>query len=106
MVSAAPAGASAENFAISPDGRTIVTLNMENSFLTPGDERLTFYSSLTLMDWDPEREVLTTKILTRSKASCLRASASTVRGGSSQSPISRTPIPSARSAKRLSISGG
>jgi len=58
VVSAAPSGASAENFAISPDGRTIVTLNMEHSFLAPGDERLTYHSSLTLMSWDPEREQL------------------------------------------------
>lgn len=61
MVSAASAGASAENFAISPDGRTIVTLNMENSFLPPGDKRLTYHSSLTLMSWDPEREQLTAR---------------------------------------------
>ena len=57
-VSAAPAGASAEEFAIAPDGRTIVTLNMENSFLTPDDPRLTYHSSLTVMTWDPEREQL------------------------------------------------
>jgi len=61
MVSAAPAGASAENFAISPDGRTIVMLNMENSFLAPDDDRLTYYSSLTIMNWDPEREQLVTR---------------------------------------------
>jgi DNA-binding beta-propeller fold protein YncE len=59
VVSAAPAGASAENFAIAPDGRTIVTLNMERSFVTPTDSRLTYNSSLTLMGWDPERETLT-----------------------------------------------
>ena len=57
-VSAAPAGASAEEFAIAPDGRTIVTLNMENSFLMPEDPRLTYHSSLTVMTWDPEREQL------------------------------------------------
>ena len=57
-VSAAPAGASAEEFAIAPDGRTIVTLNMENSFLTPDDPRLTYHSSLTVMTWDAEREQL------------------------------------------------
>jgi DNA-binding beta-propeller fold protein YncE len=59
VVSAAPAGAAAENFAISPDGGTIVTLNMERSFVTPTDSRLTYNSSLTLMNWDPEREMLT-----------------------------------------------
>ncbi|MEO1300398.1 MAG: hypothetical protein AAFW75_32450, partial [Cyanobacteria bacterium J06636_16] len=57
-VSAAPAGASAEEFAIAPDGRTLVTLNMENSFLTPEDPRLTYHSSLTLMTWNAEREQL------------------------------------------------
>jgi hypothetical protein len=58
VVAAAASGASAENFAIAPDGRTIVTLNMENSFLPPDDPRLTYHSSLTLMTWDPEREQL------------------------------------------------
>ena len=57
-VSAAPAGDSAEEFAIAPDGRTLVTLNMENSFLSPSDPRLTYHSSLTVMTWNPEREQL------------------------------------------------
>jgi dipeptidyl aminopeptidase/acylaminoacyl peptidase len=61
MVSAAAAGASAENFAISPDGRTIVTLNMERTFLAPKDARLTYHASLTLMAWDPAQEQLTTR---------------------------------------------
>lgn len=61
VVSAAAGGASAENFAISPDGRTIVTLNMERSFLTPKDARLTYHASLTLMNWDPEREQLSAR---------------------------------------------
>jgi hypothetical protein len=52
-VAAAPVGGSAEEFAISPDGRRVVSLNMEYSFLPPGDERLTFHSSLTLLDLDP-----------------------------------------------------
>jgi DNA-binding beta-propeller fold protein YncE len=58
VVSAAAGGASAENFAISPDGRTIVTLNMERSFLGPSDRRLSYHASLTLMSWDPAREQL------------------------------------------------
>lgn len=58
VVSAAPAGASAEEFAIAPDGRTIVTLNMENSFLPAADPRLTYYSSSTVITWDQDREVL------------------------------------------------
>ncbi len=57
-VSAASAGASAEEFAIAPDGRTVVTLNMENSFLAPSDPQLTYSSSLTVMTWDTNREQL------------------------------------------------
>ncbi len=59
VVGMAPVGASAEEFAISPDGRRVVSLNMENSFLAPGDERLTFFSSLTLLDFDPATGRLT-----------------------------------------------
>lgn len=59
VVGMAPVGASAEEFAISPDGRRVVSLNMENSFLAPGDERLTFHSSLTLLDFNPTTGALT-----------------------------------------------
>jgi DNA-binding beta-propeller fold protein YncE len=52
IVSIAPVGASAEEFAISPDGRWVVTLNMEESFLPPGDARLSYHSSLTLLERD------------------------------------------------------
>ena len=58
MVSTEATGASAEEFTVSPDGRTIVTLNMERSFLTPDDARLTYHSSLTLITWDAESERL------------------------------------------------
>jgi hypothetical protein len=59
VVGMAPVGALAEEFAISPDGRRVVSLNMENSFLAPGDERLSFFSSLTLLDLDPATGRLT-----------------------------------------------
>jgi len=59
ILSTAPVGASAEEFAISPDGRRVVSLNMENSFLPPQDPRLTYYSSLTLLDFDRQTGILT-----------------------------------------------
>ncbi|MBE9018909.1 hypothetical protein C7Y66_22910 [Chroococcidiopsis sp. CCALA 051] len=59
IVSTAPVGASAEEFAISPDGQRVVSLNMENSFLPPKDPRLTYYSSLTLLDFDRQTGILT-----------------------------------------------
>ncbi len=49
VVSTAPVGGSAEEFAISPNGRFVVALNMEASFMPWNDERLTWYSSLTLL---------------------------------------------------------
>ena len=58
MVSMVATGASAEEFALAPDGATLVTLNMERSFASPGDADLTFYASLTLVTWDAERELL------------------------------------------------
>lgn len=59
ILSTAPVGASAEEFAISPDGRRVISLNMENSFLPPKDPRLTYYSSLTLLDFDRQTGILT-----------------------------------------------
>jgi DNA-binding beta-propeller fold protein YncE len=59
IVSTASVGASAEEFAISPDGRRVVSLNMHNSFLPPNDPRLTYYSSLTLLDCDRQTGELT-----------------------------------------------
>lgn len=58
MISTVATGASAEEFAVSPDGKMLVSLNMERSFLTPEDPRLTYHSSLTLMSWDEESETL------------------------------------------------
>lgn len=60
IVSVAATGSAAEEFAVSPDGRTLVTLNMERSYAMPGDEDLTFYSSLSLVAWDPGTERLHT----------------------------------------------
>jgi len=60
IVSKVATGAAAEEFAVSPDGRSIVTLNMERSYAMPGDDDLTFYSSLSLVAWNPERERLHT----------------------------------------------
>jgi hypothetical protein len=59
IVSTAAVGASAEEFAISPDGQRVVSLNMHNSFLAPNDSRLTYYSSLTLLDCDRQTGQLT-----------------------------------------------
>lgn len=53
IVATAPVGGSAEEFAISPDGRFIVSLNMEASFLPLDDPNRTEYSSLTLLSLDP-----------------------------------------------------
>ena len=58
IVSSAAMGASAEEFAVSPDGSAVVTLNMERSFLAPDDPRLTYHSSLTLMSWEADTERL------------------------------------------------
>lgn len=59
LVSAAATGPAAEEFAISPDGNTLVTLNMERSYTMPDAADLTYYSSLTLLSWDDETERLT-----------------------------------------------
>ncbi len=58
MVSAVGTGAAAEEFAISPDGTTLVTLNMERSYAMPDDPALTYYASLTLVTWDAAAERL------------------------------------------------
>lgn len=58
MVSTVATGASAEEFAVSPDGTLLVSLNMERSFLAPEDPRLTYHSSLTVMTWDEATESL------------------------------------------------
>ena len=54
-----------ENFAISPDGRWIVGLNMAASFLPKDHPDRTGYSELTLFSFDPESGVMTPHSATR-----------------------------------------
>lgn len=59
IVATAPVGGSAEEFAISPDGRFVVTLNMEASFMPQTSDRRTWHSSLTLLSLDSQTGRLT-----------------------------------------------
>lgn len=59
IVSTAPVGGSAEEFAISPDSKLVVALNMERSFLPSNDPRLTKHSSLTLLTLSTDTGQLT-----------------------------------------------
>ena len=59
LVSRAMTGVSPEGVAISPDGRFVVTTNLERSYLPYDDDRITWFSSLTLMTLDPESGQLT-----------------------------------------------
>jgi DNA-binding beta-propeller fold protein YncE len=54
LVSRATTGVSPEGFAISPNGRYVVTTNLERSFLPYDDERITWFSSLSLITLDPQ----------------------------------------------------
>lgn len=54
IVSKAETSISPEGIAISPDGRYIVTTNLERSYLPKKDSRITMYSSLTLLQIDPK----------------------------------------------------
>ncbi|MDB9526255.1 hypothetical protein PN498_09675 [Oscillatoria sp. CS-180] len=54
LVSWAITGVSPEGIAISPDGRYIVTTNLERSYLPYDDERITWFSSLSLLTLDSE----------------------------------------------------
>ena len=47
-------GAAAENLVVSPDGRWVVTLNMETSFLPPASPAYAPHSSLSLLEFDGE----------------------------------------------------
>ena len=59
LVSRAMTGVSPEGLAISPDGRCVVTTNLERSYLPYDDGRITWFSSLTLMTLDPQTGRLT-----------------------------------------------
>lgn len=54
LVSRAITGVSPEGIAISPNGRFVVTTNLERSYLPYDDDRITWFSSLTLLTLDPE----------------------------------------------------
>ncbi|MEO1507034.1 MAG: hypothetical protein AAFU84_05240 [Cyanobacteria bacterium J06633_23] len=54
LVSRAITGVSPEGLAISPNDRYVVTTNLERSYLPYDDERITWFSSLTLITLDPE----------------------------------------------------
>ena len=58
MVSRIITGVSPEGLAVSPDGRWVVTTNLERSYLPYDDPRITWFSSLTLARLDPETGVL------------------------------------------------
>ncbi|MGH1413551.1 MAG: hypothetical protein ACRBB0_08655 [Pelagimonas sp.] len=52
MVSTIKTGVSPEGLAVSPDGKWVVTTNLERSYLPYNDPRITWYSSLTLVHLD------------------------------------------------------
>jgi DNA-binding beta-propeller fold protein YncE len=52
LVSVAETGVSPEGIAISPDGMLVATTNLERSYLPYDDQRITWFSSLTLMQFD------------------------------------------------------
>lgn len=54
LVSRAMTGVSPEGLAISPNGRYVVTTNLERSYLPYNDDRITWFSSLTLITLDPQ----------------------------------------------------
>jgi len=54
LVSRAMTGVSPEGLAISPDGRYVVTTNLERSYLPYDDDRITWFSSLSFFTLDPQ----------------------------------------------------
>ena len=54
LVSRAITGVSPEGIAISPNGQFVVTTNLERSYLPYDDDRITWFSSLSLITLDPE----------------------------------------------------
>jgi DNA-binding beta-propeller fold protein YncE len=61
LVSRAMTGVSPEGLAVSPDGKWVVTTNLERSYLPWDDKRLTPYSSLSLFALDAETGQLSHK---------------------------------------------
>lgn len=59
LVSRGITGVSPEGLAVSPDGRWVVTTNLERSYLPYDDPRITFFSSLSLFGLDPASGALT-----------------------------------------------
>lgn len=59
VVDTAAVGGSSEEFAISPDGRRVVSLDMRRTFLPLSDPRRDADASLTLLDFDPATGRLT-----------------------------------------------
>ena len=54
LVSRSMTGVSPEGLAISPNGQFVVTTNLERSYLPYDDERITWFSSLSLITLNPE----------------------------------------------------
>jgi len=54
LISRSSTGVSPEGLAISPNGRYVVTTNLERSYLPYDDNRVTWFSSLTLLTLDPQ----------------------------------------------------
>ncbi|KJH70047.1 hypothetical protein UH38_20665 [Aliterella atlantica CENA595] len=54
LVSRAMTGVSPEGIAISPNGRFVVTTNLERSYLPYDDRRITWFSTLSLITLDPQ----------------------------------------------------
>jgi len=54
LVSRAMTGVSPEGLAVSPDGRYVVTTNLERSYLPYDDDRITWFSSLSFFTLDPQ----------------------------------------------------
>lgn len=54
LVSRAMTGVSPEGLTVSPNGRYVVTTNLERSYLPYGDRRITWFSSVTLITLDPQ----------------------------------------------------
>lgn len=52
-------GPSPEGFAVSPDGRYVAAVNMERSWLTYDDDRQTWFSSISLIERNPDTGEMT-----------------------------------------------